>query len=258
MAEIDDGDVRKELDPAKRDDQRRIDCTYPFTLIIFSTAESQQEAPLPRVVICPSCQSKGIRSGRGQAARIRCPKCGKTFDVGGRPIGLRTGNGLARARPAATRPRPVPAARELEVSSPDAGHSRVRGLRPAGRWCRNRASRRSFTRCSERAAWRWSRCALVVVSDAARTRASRRCGCRRSGVAESPAPRRLRRWRLRRRRRQRLRGGGRRADAGRAATTSSSGDVRRCRGNRPPSQGGDGLHQEQRRAARRSPPVRAL
>jgi len=34
-----------------------------------------------KVVICPSCQSKGSVPDGAQAARIRCPKCGQTFDV---------------------------------------------------------------------------------------------------------------------------------------------------------------------------------
>ncbi|HKI21636.1 MAG TPA: trypsin-like peptidase domain-containing protein, partial [Isosphaeraceae bacterium] len=36
---------------------------------------------MAKVVICPSCQSKGSVPDGAQAARIRCPKCGQTFDV---------------------------------------------------------------------------------------------------------------------------------------------------------------------------------
>ena len=36
---------------------------------------------MARVVICPSCQSKGSVPDGSPAAKIRCPKCGQTFDV---------------------------------------------------------------------------------------------------------------------------------------------------------------------------------
>ncbi|MFI5458051.1 MAG: trypsin-like peptidase domain-containing protein [Isosphaerales bacterium] len=36
---------------------------------------------MAKVVICPSCQSKGSVPDGAQAARIRCPNCGQTFDV---------------------------------------------------------------------------------------------------------------------------------------------------------------------------------
>jgi S1-C subfamily serine protease len=35
-----------------------------------------------RVVICPSCQSKGAVPENAQVAKIRCPKCGVVFDAG--------------------------------------------------------------------------------------------------------------------------------------------------------------------------------
>jgi hypothetical protein len=35
-----------------------------------------------RVVICPSCQSKGAVPENTQVAKIRCPKCGVVFDAG--------------------------------------------------------------------------------------------------------------------------------------------------------------------------------
>ncbi len=37
---------------------------------------------MARVVICPSCQSKGAVPDDAKVARIRCPKCGVVFDVG--------------------------------------------------------------------------------------------------------------------------------------------------------------------------------
>ena len=43
---------------------------------------------MARVVICPSCQSKGAVPDNAKVARIRCPKCGVVFDVNaeaGRP-----------------------------------------------------------------------------------------------------------------------------------------------------------------------------
>jgi regulation of enolase protein 1 (concanavalin A-like superfamily) len=36
---------------------------------------------VPRVVICPSCQSKGAVPEDAKVARIRCPRCGVIFDV---------------------------------------------------------------------------------------------------------------------------------------------------------------------------------
>ena len=36
---------------------------------------------MAKVVICPSCQSKGSIPDESKAARIRCPKCGEMFDV---------------------------------------------------------------------------------------------------------------------------------------------------------------------------------
>ncbi|MGP0066622.1 MAG: trypsin-like peptidase domain-containing protein [Isosphaeraceae bacterium] len=38
---------------------------------------------MARVVICPSCQSKGAVPDNAQVARIRCPKCGFVFEAGG-------------------------------------------------------------------------------------------------------------------------------------------------------------------------------
>jgi S1-C subfamily serine protease/regulation of enolase protein 1 (concanavalin A-like superfamily) len=36
---------------------------------------------VPRVVICPTCQAKGAVPDHATSARIRCPKCGNTFDA---------------------------------------------------------------------------------------------------------------------------------------------------------------------------------
>ncbi len=36
---------------------------------------------MAKTVICPSCQSKGSIPDGAQVAKIRCPKCGQTFDV---------------------------------------------------------------------------------------------------------------------------------------------------------------------------------
>src|SRR5262249_47290540 len=38
---------------------------------------------MPRVVICPSCQSKGSIPDGTKVAKIRCPKCGQVFEVQG-------------------------------------------------------------------------------------------------------------------------------------------------------------------------------
>ena len=43
----------------------------------------QQEGLLSRVVICPSCGSKGSVPDNAPAARIRCPACKAIFEVGG-------------------------------------------------------------------------------------------------------------------------------------------------------------------------------
>ena len=49
----------------------------------FDAVDLPQEGLLPRVVICPSCQSKGSIPDDAQPARIRCPKCKQVFDTGG-------------------------------------------------------------------------------------------------------------------------------------------------------------------------------
>ena len=46
---------------------------------------------MAKVVICPSCQSKGSIPDESKAARIRCPKCGEMFDVKGASGGASSG-----------------------------------------------------------------------------------------------------------------------------------------------------------------------
>ncbi len=40
-----------------------------------------REGSVARIVICPTCQSKGSVPDHAATARIRCPKCGNTFDA---------------------------------------------------------------------------------------------------------------------------------------------------------------------------------
>jgi S1-C subfamily serine protease len=62
-----------------------------------------------KVVVCPSCQSKGSIPDESKAARIRCPKCGEMFDVkaasGGPPSGTvkKPGSPAAPRKPAAAK-----------------------------------------------------------------------------------------------------------------------------------------------------------
>jgi Trypsin-like peptidase domain len=63
-----------------------------------------------KVVICPSCQSKGSIPDESKAARIRCPKCGEMFDVKGASGGassaaMKKPGSSAGPRPAAAKPR---------------------------------------------------------------------------------------------------------------------------------------------------------
>ncbi len=65
---------------------------------------------MAKVVICPSCQSKGSIPDESKAARIRCPKCGEMFDVkgasGGQSSGAlkKPGSSTAPRKPAAPKP----------------------------------------------------------------------------------------------------------------------------------------------------------
>src|SRR5262245_40992690 len=56
---------------------------------------------MARVMICPSCQSKGAVPDNTRAARIRCPKCGVVFDIEPDEIGKQptTPQGHARSGP---------------------------------------------------------------------------------------------------------------------------------------------------------------
>ena len=60
---------------------------------------------MARVVFCPSCQSRGSIPDGGEAARIRCPKCGQTFDIkGAAQSASGTINRLAAAASCSPRP----------------------------------------------------------------------------------------------------------------------------------------------------------
>jgi S1-C subfamily serine protease len=61
----------------------------------FDTVESPQEGLLSRIVICPSCGSKGSIPDNAPAARIRCAACKGIFEVGG-----------PAAQPSAVKPKP--------------------------------------------------------------------------------------------------------------------------------------------------------
>jgi hypothetical protein len=71
---------------------------------------STQEGAVAKVVICPSCQSKGSIPDESKAARIRCPKCGEMFDVkgasGGPPSGTSRKPGSSAGPKPAAAPRP--------------------------------------------------------------------------------------------------------------------------------------------------------
>jgi regulation of enolase protein 1 (concanavalin A-like superfamily) len=74
---------------------------------VQNISELRQEGAVAKVVICPSCQSKGSIPDESKAARIRCPKCGEMFDVkaasGGPPSGAtkKPGAPAAPRKPAA-------------------------------------------------------------------------------------------------------------------------------------------------------------
>ena len=64
---------------------------------------------MARVVICPSCQSKGSVPDNAAAARIRCPKCGHAFDVSA-ATGPATSQSQSQMRNPAAPKRPKPTA----------------------------------------------------------------------------------------------------------------------------------------------------
>jgi Trypsin-like peptidase domain len=70
--------------------------------------ENLQEAVVPKVVICPACQSKGAVPDGAVAAKIRCPKCGQTFDVKAATASSPSTTGAVK-RPAAAPKRPAAA-----------------------------------------------------------------------------------------------------------------------------------------------------
>ena len=92
---------------------------------------------MAKVVICPSCQSKGSIPDESKAARIRCPKCGEMFDVKGASGGA---SSAAMKKPgSSTGPRPA-AAKPRSSTSAYADLEEVEQLPPAG----NTGSRRSI------------------------------------------------------------------------------------------------------------------
>ena len=94
---------------------------------------------MARVVICPSCQSKGAVPENAQIARVRCPKCGVVFDGGAntpRP-------GSASTSAARKAPSPTGTSRasvfddldsvESEAKAvPASGRGAIRGKTPSG------------------------------------------------------------------------------------------------------------------------------
>jgi regulation of enolase protein 1 (concanavalin A-like superfamily) len=88
-----------------------------------------------KVVICPSCQSKGSIPDESKAARIRCPKCGEMFDVKGASGG--PPSGTAKKPGASAGPKPKPAAAPSSSAFDDLDS--VQPLPPIG----NTGSRRS-------------------------------------------------------------------------------------------------------------------
>ena len=75
---------------------------------------------MAKVVICPSCQSKGSIPDDAKAARIRCPKCGEMFDVRAASAGPSSGTMKKPGAPAGPRPAaaPRPAYDDLESAQP--------------------------------------------------------------------------------------------------------------------------------------------
>ena len=63
---------------------------------------------MAKVVICPSCQSKGSIPDESKAARIRCPKCGEMFDVKGASGGPPSGTVEETGSSAGPRRSPLP------------------------------------------------------------------------------------------------------------------------------------------------------
>ncbi len=79
----------------------------------FDSADTNEEGSVARVVICPSCQSKGSVPDNAAAARIRCPKCGHAFDVSA-ATGPATSQSQSQVRNPAAPKRPKPTASAYE------------------------------------------------------------------------------------------------------------------------------------------------
>ena len=114
---------------------------------------------MPKVVICPSCQSKGSIPDNAPAARIRCPKCGQTFDV--QAATKSSASGSVKRPAAAEKPDAALSAYEdLETVQPLAplASSGVRRAPAPPRDPRRTArdSRRWSTWRSASAGWPWS------------------------------------------------------------------------------------------------------
>ena len=87
---------------------------------------------MAKVVICPACQSKGSIPDGAAAARIRCPKCGQTFDVKSATQSSPSTTGTVK-RPSAAPKRPAAARRGVLRSRERsaAGAGRRLGFPPA-------------------------------------------------------------------------------------------------------------------------------
>jgi S1-C subfamily serine protease/regulation of enolase protein 1 (concanavalin A-like superfamily) len=93
-----------------------------------------------KTVICPSCQSKGSIPDGAQVAKIRCPKCGQTFDVKAATQTSSTSLSATTKRPASgvqpKRPAAAPSASYADLENaepmPQIGQSTTRRSVNAG------------------------------------------------------------------------------------------------------------------------------
>lgn len=68
---------------------------------------------MARIVICPTCQSKGSVPDNAASARIRCPKCGNTFDASAAASpGISQSQAQSRSPAAPKQPKPARSAYE--------------------------------------------------------------------------------------------------------------------------------------------------
>ena len=171
---------------------------------------------MARVVICPSCQSKGSVPDGAQATRIRCPKCGQAFDVkaASQPSTgtvKRPAPGVGPRRPAAARSSAFEDVESVQPLAPidDPGHAPIVNTPPLPLPLRAIAVALRAARSRRASPWlaslHWSSCSTRPA------RASRRC---RGAVRRWPRLRRQRRSSRWPRRRPRGRAG--RHYAGRA------------------------------------------